>query len=352
MKKKTPTKPTRKSSERIGILGGIFNPVHVGHLNAALTVKNKLELDRVILIPSFKPPHREVTGPSPKDRALMLKAAIKPYSDELEVDDIELKRKGVSYTVDTLEAYNKKFKADNLFFIMGADAFWDFPRWKNFEKLIKLAHFVVVSRPGREISLEALDLSPELQPYVKASDRNKAILNSGRTIIRLQLEDKNVSSTEVRKKLRNNGHVRDLVPASVLEIIDKKGFYRKTSPLISDYREFAQFCARKAQDKKALALKVYDMTAENSYTDYSIICSATSTRHAAAVAQNIIDSAKEEFGVIPLSFEGAREGLWVLIDFGAVIIHVFEDAVRAQYNIENLWKNCPQIQDAKTAPLM
>src|SRR4029078_8773395 len=104
------------------------------------------------------------------------------------------------------------------------------------------------------------------------------------------------------------------------------------------------FCAEKALDKKALSLQVFDMRKRNAFADFTVICSATSSRHASSIAQGIVDAVKEKFGMTPMSFEGAGEGQWVLIDFGAVIVHVFESSVRQTYRIEDLLKNCPQIQ--------
>jgi nicotinate-nucleotide adenylyltransferase len=341
--RKAPAAP--KSSEKIGILGGAFNPVHVGHLNAAMTVREQLKLDRVVLVPALNPPHREIAGPPAETRLEMVKRAVRAYEPELGWDDQEIRRGGTSYTVETLKAYNKTHDSDNIYFIMGADAFAEFPNWKDFETLIGLAHFVITTRPGSHVSLASVDLPMGLGKYVKASDRNMAILSTGKTIRLARLDDVDVSATEVRKKLRANHDIKQMVPPGVFDFINEKALYKRTSPLVKDYKEFSIFCSEKALDKKALALKLFDMTRLNSFADYSIICSATSSKHASSVGHGIVDAVKEEYGLSPISFEGIREGLWVLIDFGAVVIHVFEDTVRAQYNLEGLLRNCPQIQN-------
>lgn len=329
---------------RIGILGGAFNPIHIGHLNSALMVREELDLERVFMVPALNAPHREIAGPPAEVRLEMVKRSIRAYEPELAWDDQEIRRGGVSYTVDTLKAYNEKYESDNIFFIMGADAFAGFPNWKDFETLIGLANFVVTTRPGSNVSLASVDLPAGLGRYVKASDRNMVILSTGKTIRLVKLEDMDISSTVVRKKLRAGHDVKQMLSPAVFEFINEQNLYKRTSPLVQDYREFALYCSEKALDKKALALKAFDMSRLNTFADYSIICSATSSKHASSVGQGIVDAVKEEYGLNPISVEGMREGLWVLIDFGAVVIHIFEDTVRAQYNLEGLLKNCPQIQ--------
>lgn len=341
--------PDTRSNEKIGLFGGAFNPVHVGHLNAAMTVKMELGLDKVVFIPVFKAPHREITGPSPADRQMLIEEAIKPYSPDLEVSDVEIKRGGISFTVDTLREFNKTHKPENIFFIVGGDAFKGLQNWREFSELLKLANFVVTSRPGVSISLFEDDLAPELQAFVKASTGDLVSLKSGRTIKLIELDDVNVSSTDIRKRLRSGGNIKDMVPPNVLEMIAEKGFYRRSVPAVKDYKSFSFFCSERALDMKALSLKIYDMTKDNSYSDFSVICSATSTRHAISIAENIVEKVKEEFGIGPISFEGAREGQWVLIDYGGVVIHIFEDAIRGQYRIEELWKKHPQIQNEARA---
>jgi len=236
------------------------------------------------------------------------------------------------------------YKSENLYFIMGADNFLDFPHWKDFSKLLTLSNFVVTTRPGSTVTLGAVDLPSGLENYVKASDTNIVILSSGRTINLVEIEDVDTSSTEIRKLLRNSHNAQKFLVPSVLEYINDKGLYKRKSPLVDDYRKFSLYCAMQALEKKGLALKIYDMVPKNAYADYSIICSATSTKHASSLADNIMSSVKEEFGLAPISIEGLREGHWVLIDYGAVVIHIFEDAVRGQYNIEGLWQDCEQIQ--------
>jgi nicotinate (nicotinamide) nucleotide adenylyltransferase/ribosome silencing factor RsfS/YbeB/iojap len=296
-------------------------------------------------VPAFNPPHREIKGLTPENRIELIRAAIKPYTPELELDTQEIDRGGTSYTIKTLQALGKKYKKENMYFIMGSDAFQGLPQWKDYVELLKLSNFVITSRPGTFLTLASSDLPPGLNPLVKSEKSYGLLLKSGRQMISMELEDIDASATEIRKRIRAGHVVKQWLPESVLKIIEDRGFFKRTSPLVSDYRDFAIFCAKTALDKKAIGVKIYDMSKKNSYADYSVICSATSNRHAASIADNIAGIVKEEIGLSPLSKEGEREGLWVLLDFGAVVVHIFQDHVRDQYKIENLWKDCPQIQN-------
>ena len=337
------------SNERVGILGGAFNPVHAGHLNAALSVKNELKLDKVILIPAEKSPFREIVGPTSRERLKMIDLAIKAYEPELSSSDLEIERGGTSYTYETLRELGKTYKSKNIFFIMGADNFLEFPKWKNFDELLKLANFVVTTRPGTTLSSDETDLPKDLAVHVKKNEENVLKLKTGMTISFVELDDMDISSTEIRKRLRIDHDVKEFIPPNVLTYVEAQKFYKRTLPLVKDYRDFSIYCATKAIDRKALGVKLYDMTRKNGYADYSMICSATSTRHASSIADGILKSVKEDFGLTPISLEGTREGRWVLIDFGPVVIHVFEDAVRGTYNIEGLWKDNPQFQSEMTS---
>jgi nicotinate-nucleotide adenylyltransferase len=127
---------------RLGILGGTFDPVHVGHLAAARAAAACLELDRVLFVPAGVPPHKRGHA-SPEHRFEMTRLAT-AGEPMFSVSRIELDRPGPSYTVDTLRA----LQGDELFFICGADAIRDLPNWREWEQLPKLARFVAVARPG------------------------------------------------------------------------------------------------------------------------------------------------------------------------------------------------------------
>src|SRR5579862_7291363 len=135
---------------RIGILGGTFNPIHLGHLLIAQDAIEQLRLDRVKFIPSATPPHKSVDKlASEKDRVRMIRLAIRGNA-RFEVDDIEIKRGGKSYSVDTLMELRQQDPRAKFYFIIGADSLRELHLWRDVGRLVKLCTFVTVPRPGYE----------------------------------------------------------------------------------------------------------------------------------------------------------------------------------------------------------
>ena len=139
---------------RIGIFGGSFNPVHRGHLALACYACCELNLEKVIFVPSYLTPLKEKKDfLSAARRLALLKKAVKPFP-KFSVSEVELKRKGVSYTVDTLKTFKKKFSRDTqLYFLAGADTPRSFSRWKSPREVLKLCRFVVLTRPGSPLNM-------------------------------------------------------------------------------------------------------------------------------------------------------------------------------------------------------
>lgn len=186
---------------RIGIFGGSFNPIHVGHLVVAERVAETLRLDRVLFIPTAHTPLKKDRDlASPRHRWTMLRLALRGHP-RFQAWDLEIRRGGVSYTVDTLRELRKRLKA-NLFLIVGADAVDLFPRWKAPEEVRRLATLVVVTRPGH---------SPRRR-------MPKMIM------VRVPLLE--ISGTEIRDRLRRGRSVRHLVPEAVERYLLRKRPYR------------------------------------------------------------------------------------------------------------------------------
>ena len=135
-------------TQRLGILGGTFNPIHLGHLAAAEEVRDRLKLEKVIFIPSFLPPHKiEEDMPSAVQRQEMVRLAIKG-NPHFTVSDMEIRRGGRSYTIDTIEALRQAHIGADLYFITGLDSFLEIGTWKEWQRLMALCSFVVLSREG------------------------------------------------------------------------------------------------------------------------------------------------------------------------------------------------------------
>lgn len=199
--------------ERIGVLGGTFNPVHNGHIHLAESFGRLLALDRVLLVPVNSPPHKRATMmQDARHRLAMCRIAVKGRP-LLQVSDIELTRGGTSYTVDTLRALSGRYPGVRLYFIMGADMFLTLEAWRNFPEIARLA---------------VLCSSPRL-PGQAAELRRYARQLAERYGAQCDIEDvpvMEVSSTQIREALASDGAADTLLPPGVADYIRENGLYR------------------------------------------------------------------------------------------------------------------------------
>jgi nicotinate-nucleotide adenylyltransferase len=202
-----------KTHTRIGILGGTFNPVHTGHLVLAQDALERFELNRVIFVPCACPPHKSVTSLLPAEHRLrMLKLAVKG-DPRFDVSDIELKRGGISYTIDTIRALKRRYPEAMLHLIMGADALMELYLWKDVYALLEACVIIVMMRPGtaERITPEALRLTP---PWPQRLLRNLA---QGHMV--------EISATDIRRRVAEGQSIRYLVPLAVEMYIAEHKLY-------------------------------------------------------------------------------------------------------------------------------
>ncbi|MCB1664272.1 MAG: nicotinate-nucleotide adenylyltransferase [Pseudomonadales bacterium] len=207
---------------RIGVMGGMFDPVHRGHLEAANVAIRTLDLDALHLIPCAQPNHREPALADAVKRLEMLRLAV-AGQPKLKVDDRELRRGGVSYTVDTLLSLAEEFPGAMLVLVLGVDAFASLPGWHQWQGLFALAHILVLNRPGPEVSFNE-DLALDLQCRQVPEAERLFTVPQGR-ILRLDEPKIELSSTQVRECLRRGENVDALLPPAVAEFIREKGLY-------------------------------------------------------------------------------------------------------------------------------
>ncbi len=216
-------------AQRIGILGGTFNPVHYGHLAAAEEVRDRLKLDRVLFIPVAVPPHKEEELPSAVQRLEMVRLAVAGHP-QFRVSDLEIKRGGRSYTVDTLEALLPLHPGAELFFITGLDSFLEVRTWKAWERLLTLCSFVVISREGcRFRDLERLGFPASAGPELEALDgrtKEQATLPlaEGKVVL-IRIPYYEISSTDIRERLRRGRSVKYHLPEQVEHYIIENKLY-------------------------------------------------------------------------------------------------------------------------------
>lgn len=197
--------------KRIGIFGGTFNPIHFGHLIIAEGVREEYNLDKIIFIPSAMPPHKTKGVLAAKHRYAMVALAIlhNPY---FMISDIEMRREGLSYTVDTIRALREIYGDETEFyFIAGTDTIHELPTWKYIDELLELCNFVGATRPdGSEVIDSVIDYFGEV---------------GKKRIHRLQTPELEISSTDLRNRLQEGRSVRYMIPKSVIRYIEENNIY-------------------------------------------------------------------------------------------------------------------------------
>jgi nicotinate-nucleotide adenylyltransferase len=188
----------------LGILGGTFDPIHVAHLRIAEEVREALALERVLFVPAADPPWKRASAPF-ADRLEMVRIAV-ASNPSFEASDLEAGRPGPSYTVDTLEALRARFPDRRLWFIVGADAFAEIDRWHRAGRLLELASFAVVERPGSPDDLAA------------ESAR-------GAEVRRVRVPLLEISASDLRRRAARGASLRYLVPDAVIDYIEKHHLY-------------------------------------------------------------------------------------------------------------------------------
>jgi nicotinate-nucleotide adenylyltransferase len=222
------------SGARLGILGGTLDPVHTGHIEAALSARRALGLDRVILMPSHVPPHRPIQPAASSHHRFAMAALAVNGVEGLQASDMELCAPGPTYTADTLARLHAAGLSPlQIFFITGADAFAEIATWSRYPQVLDMAHFVVVSRPGHPVTALAAAL-PGLAGRMQPARRD-AVSPRDPAIFLVDARTADVSSTDLRRRLAALEPVHGLVPASVETHIAQHQLYsRSTShPLIT-----------------------------------------------------------------------------------------------------------------------
>ncbi|TAN40620.1 MAG: nicotinate-nucleotide adenylyltransferase [Nitrospirae bacterium] len=210
---------------RLGIFGGTFNPIHYGHLKAAGEARRKCRLDKIIFVPSGNPPLKSHDIAEAGHRYRM--AAIAAEEGRFEVSDVETARSDKSYTVDTLNRLLRLHQKDELFFMLGTDAFLDLPNWKQPDKIVSLIDLIIVTRPGFDIS--DINKSPYLSEAARSGKKKQEhfelALRGGRTAQVIRVTPYDISSTVIRKRIKDKKTLRGLVPPKVAAYIKQNGLY-------------------------------------------------------------------------------------------------------------------------------
>ncbi|MEG3639382.1 nicotinate-nucleotide adenylyltransferase [Magnetococcus sp. PR-3] len=214
-------------AKRIGILGGSFNPPHLGHLRSAMEVMEGLGLDGMHLIPSGAHPFKgdEVLA-APEDRLDMVRLAVS-REPRFEANDIEVLREGIGYTIDTLRSLTRSRPTIEWVFTLGSDLLEEMHLWKDWEQLIKYAHLCIMTRPGYSVDLSATEAGRYLEPFLVQSGALLYREEMGRNGVLIQpVTPMEISSTAMREALVAGRSIDYLTPQRVVDYIHKQELYR------------------------------------------------------------------------------------------------------------------------------
>jgi nicotinate-nucleotide adenylyltransferase len=215
--------------KKIGLFGGTFNPIHNGHLKVAEEVGRFFELDKILFIPSYLPPHKSTRDiASATDRLKMVELALQPFS-QFEASSLEVERPETSYSVITLEKVKKIYSGAEIFFIVGIDAFLEIKTWREYERILSSCSFIVVSRPGYELEQAKEVLAPDWkEKMVIVGPGFKPDEERGKEpkIYLFPMNSLDISASEIRRRRQRGESISGLVPEAVEKYILERNLYR------------------------------------------------------------------------------------------------------------------------------
>ena len=217
----------KKKPQSLGLFGGTFNPIHYGHLRSAEEVAEALNLGHIWFIPAAFPPHKAPEDVTPFEVRLAMTRLAVGRHPRLSVSDVEGRRQGRSYSIDTLRHFRQELGPDReLFFILGLDAILDIASWKDYQELFTLSHFVVLDRPGYDRNELGELLRRQVHPDFKSLSSVSGFQHPGGCQVLFQATTlMDISATRIRNLVRQGSSIRYLLPESVRRFILKNRLY-------------------------------------------------------------------------------------------------------------------------------
>lgn len=200
------------SKTRVGLMGGSFDPIHLGHIAIAGEARDALQLSHVLFLPSGRPPHKAHLGASPAQRLEMTRLAVEPLP-WAQASDVEVCRQGTIYTVDTLQILSSQHPEAAFYYIIGADTLLDLPNWRNTQKVCTLCRFICLHRPGVADEAIGMALKDLRSRY-------------GAQVHLVPASGPDISSTEIRRRVARGQSTEGLLPGAVRAYIDRENLYR------------------------------------------------------------------------------------------------------------------------------
>jgi len=311
----------------IGLFGGTFDPIHLGHLNALDALCREIEFEQVHWVLSARPPHKDQVSAPIDHRFSMLQIAL-AGNQKYVADDTEITRQSI-----------------------GSDSLLNLPSWYRYDELVERVNWVVMHRPGYQ-----LDLPEQLtQRFVDSAAELKSA--DGGAIWLFDQSNFDISSTQLRQALSLEQTASGLkktalsTQKNVLESQDRSELIKQflASDVINYIRAHQLYkiepmkpeqikdqVVDALENVKGQDIKVIDIADISDFADFMVVASGTSDTHVKALAREASDTLRSQ-GVKPLNEDGADVGEWVLVDFGDVVLHVMRPEVREYYDLEKLW---------------
>jgi nicotinate-nucleotide adenylyltransferase len=316
---------------RTGILGGTFDPIHVAHLHTAECALHQAQLDRVLIMPAGDPWQKSGRDLTPGEHRLQMCRLAVEGVEGIEVDLRELERDGPTYTVETLAT----FPADEeLFLILGSDSLSGIRTWERWEEVVERVTIIEAPRPGVE-----RDVGADLRA------------------IQLDMGLLEISSTDIRRRIVAGEPYRYLVTSPVHGYIEVTSLYANAGwdeygggpehdgeHVIEHSVELARAAADALFAKNATDIVLLDVEEAFFLSDVFVIATGSSITNVQALADHVEEKLKETYNTKPLRVEGRTQGEWVLVDFGDIIVHIFQAEPREFYSLERLWGDAPRIK--------
>lgn len=319
-------------SKLLGIFGGTFDPIHLGHLQAIEVLQKELNFTAIHWVLSARPPHKQRTSASIPERFAMLQLALQSYPNYI-ASDCEINRPQSSYTIDTVAEFAGRYPAHRVCLIIGGDSLLKLPSWHRYEELIEMVNFVVMARPGYQLEPPAELQSRVVDSVFKLQHaEHSAILLVERTNFA-------ISSTKIRQLLaqphteQRAQQLQKLLPRSVYDYIQEQQSYT-LAPMQPE--QIKDHVVTALEDLKGQNIRVIEIADISDFADYMVVVSGTSDTHVKALAREASNKLRK-LDVKPLNEDGADLGEWVLVDFGDVVLHVMRPEVREYYDLEKLW---------------
>ncbi len=336
--------------KRLGVFGGTFDPIHLGHMRSAEEVREALALDQVIFIPAARPPHKGTGRVSPyRHRLMMTTMATNPVPG-FGCSDVETRIPGPSYSVKTLRQLREDLPEVELYFIVGSDAFLEIKKWWRYWELTSLANLTVITREEGFDRLAGV-IKENFTDHRSVTGQQTSFHCPGQGDIILERVTRlEISSTIIRNRVAEGRSIRFLVPDPVMRYMEENQLYKKAPrdqegdhPLDpKDSKARALEIARAIEDNKGVDVTILDVGGVSAFADFFVIAHGTSTRHVQGMAEKMRQELKTK-GMVANSMEGEAEGKWILMDFGDVVVHLFYEPIRDFYDLEGLWHKAPRV---------